>query len=93
MTKLLIIADDLTGAADTGVQLAKRGVSTLVLPSVTDFPDAWQYETVVVNTESRHASPGIAEEAVTAAVQIGRMHGVPHFYKKDRLNSARKYRR
>lgn len=82
MAKLLIIADDLTGAADTGVQLAKRGVPTLVLPSVTDVHDAWQYETVVVNTESRHASPGIAAEAVTAAVRIGQAHGVPHFYKK-----------
>jgi len=82
MAKLLIIADDLTGAVDTGVQLAKRGVPTLVLPSVTDFHDAWQYETVVVNTESRHASSGIAAEAVTTAVRIGQAHGVLHFYKK-----------
>ncbi len=82
MAKLLIIADDLTGAADTGVQLAKRGVPTVVLPSVADFHDAWQYETVVVNTESRHSSPGIAAEAVTAAVRIGQARGVQHFYKK-----------
>ena len=31
MAKLLIIADDFTGALDTGVQLSKKGISTKVL--------------------------------------------------------------
>ena len=31
MLKLLIAADDLTGALDTGVQLARLGVDTRVL--------------------------------------------------------------
>ncbi len=31
-TTLAIIADDLTGAADTGVQLAKQGLQTVLLP-------------------------------------------------------------
>lgn len=82
MSKLLIIADDLTGAVDTGVQLAKRGVPTVVLPDVEDVPEAWQNEVVVMNTESRHATQCAAEEAVTLAVQIGRAHDVEHFYKK-----------
>ena len=30
MMGLLVIADDLTGAADTGVQFSKQGVRTLV---------------------------------------------------------------
>lgn len=82
MAKLLIIADDLTGAVDAGVQLARCGVPTVVLPHVQDFQEVWQYEAVVVNTESRHAMQCIAEKAVAQAVRIGQEHDVPHFYKK-----------
>ena len=35
MVKLLIIADDFTGALDTGVQFAARGAATRV---ITDLP-------------------------------------------------------
>ena len=31
-TKLLIVADDLTGGLDSGVQLAKQGISVKVFP-------------------------------------------------------------
>lgn len=82
MAKLLIIADDLTGALDTGVQLAKHRVSTLVLPQTEDLPAAWQSEVVVFNTGSRHASPAAASQAVSSAVEMGKKHGVRHFYKK-----------
>ena len=30
MLKLLVIADDFTGALDTGVQFSKQGIQTLV---------------------------------------------------------------
>ena len=30
--RLIVVADDLTGAADTGIQLAKRGFYTILLP-------------------------------------------------------------
>lgn len=82
MAKLLIIADDLTGALDTGAQLAKHRVSTLVLPQAEDLDEAWRSEAVVINTESRHASPSSAGQAVASAVEIGQRHKVLHFYKK-----------
>ena len=50
--RLGIIADDLTGACDTGVQFAKQGFSTLVwlnLESLEDVPA----ELTVVTTNSR----------------------------------------
>ena len=59
---IIIIADDLTGAADTGLQFAKKGLATLVLSSYThikmstqDFPEE-VFESVpvlVINTGSR----------------------------------------
>lgn len=82
MAKLLIIADDLTGAIDSGVQLAKRGVTTVVVPALQDLDRKWECETLVVNTETRHASPASAANAVTRATAIGRNHGVSYFYKK-----------
>lgn len=45
-----IIADDLTGAMDTGLQFSKRGLHVLVSLDWQEFPDA---EVVVVDTESR----------------------------------------
>jgi len=48
--RLVLIADDLTGAMDTGLQLAKCGLETLVPLSWQRLPEA---EVVVVDTDSR----------------------------------------
>ena len=82
MPRLLIIADDLTGAMDTGAQLAKQSGGTVVLPDVEGLERCGHCEAAVVNTETRHATPEAAAEAVTSAVRMGRSLGVTHFYKK-----------
>jgi uncharacterized protein YgbK (DUF1537 family) len=84
MPKLLVIADDLTGANDTGVQFAGRGISTLVVTDAAGpLPGgADRFEVLVVNTESRHLDPKSAAERVKTAVRRGREAGVSHFYKK-----------
>jgi uncharacterized protein YgbK (DUF1537 family) len=82
MAKLLIIADDLTGAMDSGVQLAKQGVSTVVVPRPENMDRQWDCETMVVNTDTRHAHHEAASEAVRLAVANGRKHGARCFYKK-----------
>lgn len=82
MPKLLIIADDLTGAMDSGVQLAKRGIATVVIPELHEVDEPWPCETLVVNTETRHSTPDKAAEAVTRAVRLGQKHGIKVFYKK-----------
>lgn len=55
MVKFLIVADDFTGANDTGVQLKKRGIKTYVVYD-TDYmsDDSTSY---VLDTESRGLTP------------------------------------
>lgn len=84
MQKLLIIADDLTGANDTGVQLAKKGIPVFV--SISEAGDLWhhanKFQVLVVNTESRHLSMGEAAERVRAVTQAALAEGMTRFYKK-----------
>lgn len=66
MVKLLMIADDFTGALDTGIQFAKRGIYTQVFTKF-DFGQKDirpETEVLVVDTESRPLS----KEAAYAAV-------------------------
>ena len=79
---LLVIADDLTGANDAGVQFAKRGIRSVVLveANVTELPPG--YEVVVVNTESRHIPATEAAERVRRIACLGQEAGVSHFFKK-----------
>jgi uncharacterized protein YgbK (DUF1537 family) len=59
MTTLAIIADDLTGANDSGIQLAKRGFSACVMMDSTSPPPPGM-EVVVYDTDSR------GDDALTA---------------------------
>ncbi len=60
--RLGILADDLTGALDTGVQFREKGFATFVpLRSSHPFPDA---PALVFNSESRHLSGDKAYERV-----------------------------
>lgn len=84
MPTLAIIADDLTGANDTGVQLARQGAAcalspywTEELPELDAQADVW-----VFNTESRHVPPKEAARRVSKVVGFARKHGVKALYKK-----------
>ncbi len=57
MTSVVVIADDLTGAADSGVAFAARGLVTLVVWDGDDLPDA---QVLVFSSESRHVPPDAA---------------------------------
>ncbi|MFP3896039.1 MAG: four-carbon acid sugar kinase family protein [Anaerolineales bacterium] len=61
--RLGIIADDLTGAMDTGLQFGKRGVETLVALDRQDIPEA---RVVVVDTDSRAVRASEARERMLA---------------------------
>ena len=84
MTRLLIIADDLTGANDTGVQFVRLGISTLVSisPETPIIEFAEKCDVLVVNTESRHVSSLEAFELVFKIAQQGIALEIPKFYKK-----------
>ena len=86
MTELLIIADDLTGAIETGVQLAKQGISTkVILRSNVDLQSVFSEKedfVLIINTESRHILAKEAAERVKQVVIKAKLAGVKRFYKK-----------
>ena len=76
-----IIADNLTGACDTGVQFAKQGFSTLVwlnLESLEDVPA----ELTVVTTNSRSNLSAEARQKVREVCQRFARNQTMVFYKK-----------
>lgn len=82
MILLLIIADDFTGALDTGVQFAARGIRTRVVvePDV-DFT-ACEAEVLVVDTETRHLPAAKAYDGVFRLTERALRAGVSYIYKK-----------
>ncbi|BAL00654.1 hypothetical protein OBV_34550 [Oscillibacter valericigenes Sjm18-20] len=84
MIKLLIIADDFTGALDTGVQFAAYGAKTLVETApMYDFSQpAAGTEVLVLNAETRHLPPDQAYAVVYRVVREARNAGIPYIYKK-----------
>lgn len=83
MDRIGIIADDLTGAADTGVQFAKRGLTTLVIIDKDyreDILDRMQI--LAFNTNTRNVVPEIAYKRVNRVAKILKNKGVKCIYKK-----------
>ena len=82
MILLLIIADDFTGALDTGVQFAAHGIRTRVVvePDVDFTIDAAQV--LVVDTETRHLPAAEAYQVVAGLTARARRAGVGYIYKK-----------
>lgn len=56
--KTVIIADDLTGANDTGAALAKNGLQVATLDVIEDLGDYQDYDALAFHTDSR----GVASE-------------------------------
>ncbi|GAF13142.1 candidate type III effector Hop protein [Bacillus sp. JCM 19045] len=65
--EIAIIADDLTGANDSGVQLAKAGLDTVVWLNGGGM-DSMSAEAVIVDTNSRALEPSEAKEAIHLAM-------------------------
>lgn len=84
MVKLLIIADDFTGALDTGVQFAAGGAETRVVTNVEyDFESAGEeVQVLVLDAETRHLKKEEAYEVVFRISRRAFESGVPYLYKK-----------
>lgn len=84
MIKLLVIADDFTGALDTGVQFKTKGVLVRVgaggLKDIGELPDSVQV--LIIDSESRHLSPAKAYDVIYEIVKEAVAAGVPVIYKK-----------
>ena len=82
MILLLIIADDFTGALDTGVQFAAHGIRTrVVVDPEVDFGSC-DADVLVVDTETRHLPAAQAYEIVADLTRRARSLGVTYIYKK-----------
>lgn len=84
MIKLLIIADDFTGALDTGIQFVKRGIETQVVVGTRLNPSLLSQtaQVLVVDTETRPMSIQDAHDAVVQIVRQALETGVEVIYKK-----------
>lgn len=78
MERYLIVADDFTGATDTGVQLARHGLRL----SVSFGPEIPAEGSVVIDTESRPLSPDAAGERVRASLERVRPEAFDCLFKK-----------
>jgi uncharacterized protein YgbK (DUF1537 family) len=74
-----IIADDLTGACDAGVQFARHGLKTVVWLDASELPQA---DVVVLSTATRRDSPGPAQAKVARACERLARAGRELIYKK-----------
>ena len=84
MIQLLIIADDFTGALDTGVQFATRGACTRVLTNPESDLSAIAPEVTVLVTdaETRHLPAEKAYDIVYRLARQAAELGIPYIYKK-----------
>lgn len=78
--RLVIVADDLTGAADAAAAYGPSARVAVSLDAAAELPDA---EIIAVDTDSRHRSPAFAARAVTAAVRAAVAAGAPVYKKID----------
>lgn len=89
MVQLFIIADDFTGALDTGVQLSKKGIRTKVITRGEEelTGEAFrkmddQIQVLVYDSESRHLPAKAAGKIVGDATALAVASGIPYLYKK-----------
>lgn len=83
--KLLLMADDFTGALDTGIPFAEYGAVTKLLTAeeigrgALEGEDA---EVLIVDTETRHLTGEKAYQIVYNLTKRAVEAGIPHIYKK-----------
>lgn len=84
MVKLLLIADDFTGALDSSIFFASRGAPTAVQfrPRFSWEAVAEDTEVLVVNSASRHQPPEQAASCVRELVLEARRRGIAMIFKK-----------
>jgi len=82
MISVLIIADDFTGALDTGAQFQRRGIRTSVTTSADCDFACVDSDVLAVDAQTRHIAPEKAKRCVYEIVKRARDAGIPYIYKK-----------
>lgn len=82
-TKLLILADDLTGALDSGVQFAVKGDCVKIYVDAKCAFDALdETDVLVIDTETRHIASEEAYKIIYELVSKAKAFGINKIYKK-----------
>jgi len=82
MVKLLIIADDLTGTLDTGIQFSERGIATKVQIGAEYTNNQEECQVLVIDSETRHLDASEAYKIVNKIATQAIKAGVPYIFKK-----------
>lgn len=82
--KVLIIADDFTGALDTGVHFSMRGVQTLVSTDINlkRIDNENKIDVIVIDTETRHLKPKEAYKIIKPIIKDAMDLQINYIYKK-----------
>ncbi len=81
--KLLIVADDFTGACDTGIQFSKNHMKTIVITGTDHLSESLQKcDVLAVNIESRFDDADSAYRKAHSVGGIAAAEGIQHIYKK-----------
>ena len=84
MDQIIIIADDLTGACDSGIKFRNAGFETLVLTDVSeeDVQAAGRCAIVSINTNTRSVPPEDARRRVEKLLRVMQKDKERLYYKK-----------
>lgn len=82
MSRIALIADDLTGANATGVLMAKKGLRTATFLNVQELPQELDFDVISITTNSRGVSKEEAYTAVAQAARFLREKGISLFCKR-----------
>lgn len=83
MKQMAIIADDLTGASDSGVQFTQKGLETSVIFDIQHLhEDSQRVDVIVIDTDSRAITASDAYQRVKEASQKLKEIGFTRIYKK-----------
>jgi len=81
--KILVVADDLTGAVDTGAQFSKRSFKTCVITGSNEFEKSLDVcDVLVVDTESRFDNSKTAYKKTFETGKLAKSENFKYIYKK-----------
>ncbi|MBK9391150.1 MAG: four-carbon acid sugar kinase family protein [Bacteroidetes bacterium] len=81
--KILVVADDLTGAVDTGVQFSRRNLKTVVVTGSENLSRSLKdCDVLVVDTESRFNDMETAYNKAFETGEKARFENIKYLYKK-----------
>lgn len=80
--RLAIIADDITGAFDTGVQFSKRGARVLVATAPQAVRHLTEADVLVIDAQTRHLAPEQAYIQTRSAIRAVVQSNIPYLYVK-----------